>query len=142
MAVIEICLTNSTLYVSTQGQAMIEKVTRPYLGKSASISQSILKLNAPETRVVSYEADNGSAIGIHCLGHVFLPKRTCSSLTIYIRERTLKFHRRDEHALTTTKTLTTGTSNSTRATYSEEGGSLFFRSNQRKKWTKRWKCHV
>ncbi|KHN24733.1 hypothetical protein glysoja_040662 [Glycine soja] len=39
---------------------MIEKVTRPYLGKSASISQSILKLNAPETRVVSYEADNGS----------------------------------------------------------------------------------
>ncbi|KAG4908090.1 hypothetical protein JHK82_056740 [Glycine max] len=45
---------------STQGLAMIEKVTRPYLGKSASISQSILRLNAPETRVASYEADNGS----------------------------------------------------------------------------------
>ena len=60
MALIEICLTNSTLYVSTQGQAVIEKVTRPYLGKSASISQSILKLNAPETRVASYEADNSS----------------------------------------------------------------------------------
>ncbi|TKY51576.1 Serotransferrin protein [Spatholobus suberectus] len=45
---------------STQGLAMIEKVTRLYLGKSASISQSIQKLNAPETRVASYEADNGS----------------------------------------------------------------------------------
>ena len=39
---------------------MIEKVTRLYLGKSASISQSIQKLNAPETGDNSYEADNGS----------------------------------------------------------------------------------
>ncbi|RZB88356.1 hypothetical protein D0Y65_027705 [Glycine soja] len=45
---------------STQGLTMIEKVTRLYLRKSASISQSILKLNAPETRVASYEADNSS----------------------------------------------------------------------------------
>jgi len=45
---------------STQGLAMIEKVTRLYLGKSASISQSIQKLNAPETGDNSYEADNGS----------------------------------------------------------------------------------
>ncbi|XP_027364672.1 serotransferrin-like [Abrus precatorius] len=45
---------------STQGIAMIEKATRLYLGKSASISQSIQKLNAPEARVTSYAADNGS----------------------------------------------------------------------------------
>ncbi|KAK7379771.1 hypothetical protein VNO78_34290 [Psophocarpus tetragonolobus] len=45
---------------STQGLAMIEKVTRLYLGKSASISQNIQKLNAPETRVASYEVDNSS----------------------------------------------------------------------------------
>ncbi|XP_047155083.1 ovotransferrin-like [Vigna umbellata] len=45
---------------STQGLAMIEKITRLYLGKSASISQSIQKLNSPETGANSYEADNGS----------------------------------------------------------------------------------
>ncbi|RDX72465.1 Serotransferrin, partial [Mucuna pruriens] len=45
---------------STQGLAMIEKVTRLYLGKSAVISQIIQKLNAPETSVTSYEAENGS----------------------------------------------------------------------------------
>ncbi|XP_061347021.1 uncharacterized protein LOC133292614 [Gastrolobium bilobum] len=43
---------------STQGLAMIEKVTRLYLGKSASISQIIQKLNAPE--IPSDAADNVS----------------------------------------------------------------------------------
>lgn len=56
MTLIEICLKNPTLYCRTQGLAMIEKVTRLYLGKSASISQSI----HPETKVTSYEADNGT----------------------------------------------------------------------------------
>ncbi|KAK7357060.1 hypothetical protein VNO80_16341 [Phaseolus coccineus] len=45
---------------STQALDTIEKVTRLYLGKSASISQSIQKLNAPETGANSYKADNGS----------------------------------------------------------------------------------
>ncbi|KAL2324795.1 hypothetical protein Fmac_023853 [Flemingia macrophylla] len=45
---------------STQGLAMIEKVTRLYLGKSALVSQRIQQTKAPETRVTSYEADNGS----------------------------------------------------------------------------------
>ncbi|KAK7279666.1 hypothetical protein RJT34_24722 [Clitoria ternatea] len=45
---------------STQGLAVIKKVTRFYLGKSASISQSILNLNAPEARVAIYAKNNSS----------------------------------------------------------------------------------
>ncbi|XP_039687137.1 serotransferrin [Medicago truncatula] len=49
---------NNLFSPSTQGLDMIKRVTKLYLGKSASISHIIQKLNVPEDKATSHTTDN------------------------------------------------------------------------------------